>query len=147
MEQAIPVFGIRNDSLPQKTRACAYAVIVNTEGLIAAVQENPGKLYLPGGGVELAETPAEAVHRELLEELGCTVRLTARIGQALQYLETDGHCQATYATFFTAELGDVVRTSHEHELQWAAPGDLYHACQLWAAQICLARGAETPMHK
>ena len=130
MEQAIPVFGIRNHSLPQKTRACAYVVIVNTEGLIAAVQENPGKLYLPGGGVELAET----------------VRLTARIGQALQYLETDGHCQATYATFFTAELGDVVRTSHEHALQWAAPGDLYHACQLWAAQNCLARTADTPMH-
>jgi 8-oxo-dGTP diphosphatase len=134
MKDSMPVFGVRNESLPQKTRACAYAVIANPDGLIAAVQENPGRLYLPGGGVELLETPAEAVHRELLEELGHKIRLTGCIGQALHYLETDGHCQATYATFFAAELGEKVCNSHEHQLEWAAAQDFYHPSQSWAAQ-------------
>jgi 8-oxo-dGTP diphosphatase len=137
MKQQMPVFGVRNGALPQRTRSCAYAVITNSEGLIAAVQENPGKLYLPGGGLEASETPSEAVHREALEELGCTVQLTARIGQSLHYMETDGYCQATYATFYAADLGEKVRTKHEHVLEWAAAEDFFHPSQAWAALHCL----------
>ena len=137
MKQEMPVFGVRNDQLPQKTRSCAYAVIVNSDRRIAAVQESPGRRHLPGGGIEAGETPAEAVRREVLEELGCHVRLGKCIGHALQYLETDGHCQATYAAFFAAELGEKVLVAHEHELQWAAAEDFFHASQSWAAQHCL----------
>jgi 8-oxo-dGTP diphosphatase len=135
----MPVFGVRNESLPQKTRSCAYAVIVNPGGRIAAVQENPGRMYLPGGGLELRETPGEAVRREILEELGCSVQLTACIGQSLHYMEADGHCQATYATFYSAELGEKVSSSHEHEheLQWVAAEDFFHPSQSWAAQHSL----------
>ena len=137
MKEQIPVFGVRNETLPMRTRICAYAVIANSEGLLAAVQENPGKMYLPGGGLELAETPSEAVHRETLEELGHAVRLTGRIGQSLHYIETDGFCQATYATYYAAELGEKVRASHEHQLQWAAAEDFFHPSQSWAAQHCM----------
>jgi 8-oxo-dGTP pyrophosphatase MutT (NUDIX family) len=137
---SIPVFGVRNDTLPQKTRACAYAVITNPDGLIAAVEEHPGKLFLPGGGIEPAETPAEAVDRELLEELGCQVHLTTCIGHALQYITSKDYCQATYAAFFVAELGEKIRASHEHELRWAPAERLHLAYQSWAAQNCL-RGA------
>src|SRR4029077_21251943 len=84
-QQHMPIFGVRNMALPQKTRACAYAVITNPDGLIAAVQENLGKMYLPGGGIELSETPAQAVHREVREELGRAIRLTGCIGQSLHY--------------------------------------------------------------
>jgi 8-oxo-dGTP diphosphatase len=136
MQRTVPVFGTRNESLPQKTRTCAYAVIVNAEGLIAAVREHPGQLYLPGGGVETSEMPVEAVQREVLEELGCKVQVKECIGQALQYLETDGHCQASYATFFTAELGEKVRNSHEHELEWTPASNLFHPSQAWAARTC-----------
>ena len=59
----MPIFGVRNMALPQKTRVCAYVVITNSDGLIAAVQENPGKMYLPGGGVELSETPPSRTSR------------------------------------------------------------------------------------
>jgi 8-oxo-dGTP diphosphatase len=133
----MPIFGVRNESLPQKTRSCAYAVIANPDGRIAAVQENPGRMYLPGGGVELLETPGEAVRREVLEELGCKVHLTGCIGQSLHYMEADGHCQATYATFYSAELGEKVSASSEHELQWVSAEDFCHPSQSWAAQHCL----------
>jgi 8-oxo-dGTP diphosphatase len=136
MKQELPIFGVRNDQLPQKMRVCAYAVIVNSQGRVAAVQENPGRMHLPGGGIEAAETPADAVRREVLEELGCNVHLGQCIGHALQYLETNGHCQATYSTFFAAELAERVLVSHEHELQWAAAEDFYHPSQAWAARHC-----------
>jgi 8-oxo-dGTP diphosphatase len=140
-QQHMPIFGVRNPDLPQKTRACAYAVIANSDGLIAAVQENPGKMYLPGGGIELSETPAQAVHREVREEIGRAVRLTACIGQSLHYMEADGHCQATYATFFSAELGDQITTDHEQQLQWVPAEELFHPSQAWAALHCMVMTA------
>jgi len=143
MKEEMPVFGVRNDQLPQKTRLCAYAVIVNSDGRIAAVQENPGKMHLPGGGMEVSETPAQAVRREVLEELGCNIRLGRCIGHTLQYLETDGHCQATYATFFSAELGEKVLVSHEHQLEWVAAEDFFLESHSWAAQHCLVTSAAT----
>ena len=87
MEQLIPVFGARSETLPIKTRACAYAVVTKAEGLVAAVHESHG-LHLPGGGIEPSETPAEAVHREVREELGCRVILGERIGHDFSQYKT-----------------------------------------------------------
>ena len=137
MEQAIPVFGRRSETLPVKTRACAYAVVTNAEGLVAAVLESRG-LHLPGGGMDLSETPVETIHREVREELGCRVILSERIGQALKYFESDGNCQALYATFYAGELGEIISPDHEHELQWVRPEDLFHAHHTWAARKRLA---------
>jgi 8-oxo-dGTP diphosphatase len=136
-KQRMPVFGTRDDSLPQKTRSCAYAVIADSEGRIAAVEEEHGRIYLPGGGLEFLETPGQAVHREVMEEIGCKVQLTAVIGQSLHYMENDGTCQATYATFYSAELVEKVTTDCEHELKWVAIEEFFHASQSWAAQHCM----------
>ena len=136
-KQRIPVFGTRNDALPQKTRSCAYAVIADEQGRIAAVEEEHRGIYLPGGGLELLETPEEALRREVMEEIGCQVHLTAVIGQSLHYMENDGYCQATYATFYSAELGVKVSAECEHELQWVAVEDFFHASHSWAAQHCM----------
>jgi 8-oxo-dGTP diphosphatase len=146
MEQDIPIFGTRNESLQQKTRACAYAVVTNAEGQVAAVRESHG-LHLPGGGIEPSETPTEAIHREVREELGCRVTLGERIGQAMKYFETDGHCQALYATFYAAEFGEIVSASHEHELQWVRPEDLFHAHHVWAAQKRLTSQLASARHE
>ena len=137
----MPIFGTRNPDLPQKTRTCAYAVIANSDGLIAAVQENEGKMYLPGGGIEMAETPSQALHREVREEIGRAVKLTGCIGQSLHYIEADGFCQATYATFFSAELGDQITTDHEHQLEWVPAEQLFHPSQAWAAVHCMVMTA------
>jgi 8-oxo-dGTP diphosphatase len=141
MEQAIPVFGLRSETLPVKTRTCAYAVVTNAQGMVAAVHESRG-LHLPGGGIELSETPAEAIHREIHEELGCRVVLGERIGQAMKYFESDGYCQALYATFYEGALGEAISPNHEHELIWVRPEELFHAHHTWAAQKRLARQPE-----
>ena len=146
MEQPLPVFGVRDGALPQKTRPCAYAVITNAQGLVAGVRESSGRLFLPGGGIEPPETPVEAVHRELREELGCRVHLAERIGQALQYFADDGYCQALYATFYAGDLGEVITATHEHELEWASAEQFFHAHHTWAAQKRLAGKAGNEAH-
>jgi 8-oxo-dGTP diphosphatase len=143
MEQSIPVFGARDENLPQKTRNCAYALVANRDGFIAVVRESAGHLLLPGGGIEPGETALQAVQREVLEELGCGIELTARICQAMQYITADGHCQATYATFFAGELGEVTQKSHEHQLEWAPAERLHHPYQAWAAQKYLTQAVST----
>jgi ADP-ribose pyrophosphatase YjhB (NUDIX family) len=107
MEQDIPVFGARNESLPQKTRACAYAVATTPDGLVAAVHESHG-LHLPGGGMELSESPIETIHREVREEL--------------------------------------VSNSHEHQLEWVCPDNLFHAHHAWAARKRLASLLQSTPH-
>jgi 8-oxo-dGTP diphosphatase len=146
MGDAITVFGVRNEALPQKTRPCAYAVILNAQGLIAGVRESSGRLFLPGGGIDPPETPVEAVHRELREELGCRLHLGERIGQALQYFESDGYCQALYATFYAGELGELIAATQELELEWAAAEQFFHAHHRWAAQRRLARNESNEVH-
>ena len=135
---SIPVFGVRDDSLPQRTRPCAYAVVINSQGLIAAVKESAGRIFLPGGGIDPPESPVEAIHREVREELGCEVRLGAYIGQALRHFVSDGQCQALYATFYAGELGERITTDHEHELMWILPDKLFHPHHKWAVEKHLA---------
>ena len=65
--------------------------------MVCGVAERNGALFLakrgpggphaglwefPGGKVEPGETDAEALHRELLEELGCSVTIGPALGQA-----------------------------------------------------------------
>ncbi|MFN8110394.1 MAG: NUDIX domain-containing protein [Thermoleophilia bacterium] len=73
-------------------RFAAYALI--TDGarvlLVRLREPTPSGLRwtLPGGGVELHETPEQALHREMLEETGHTVRLGALLG--IDTFVTDG---------------------------------------------------------
>lgn len=57
------------------------ALIRNADGEILCVQEQGQQNYgLPAGAIELGETPAEAVVREVYEETGLQVEPTAIIG-------------------------------------------------------------------
>src|ERR1700733_73341 len=117
MEPNVPVFGQRSGEALKKTRECAYAVVINAEGLVAGTRAGD-HIHLPGGGVDFPETPIEAVHREVREELARKVSIGERVGQALQYITLeDGHA-AHYATFYAAELGDSINSTAEHELVW-----------------------------
>jgi len=57
---------------PQTFRASAGAVIVNTDGLVLALERKkiPSSWQFPQGGLEQGEEPLDAIKREILEETG-----------------------------------------------------------------------------
>ena len=59
-----------------KTHVGAYGILIR-DGKIALVKKArggyKGKYDLPGGGIEHTETPIEALHREMMEEVNGTV--------------------------------------------------------------------------
>lgn len=77
--------------------------------------------------------------REVREELGYGIRLTRRIGDAIQffYASDDGQWYEMEATFFCGELEGNASGTGEHELCWIdgrqRPELFFHACHAWAA--------------
>jgi 8-oxo-dGTP diphosphatase len=66
------------------TRLGAYVVVVCEGRLLLALWNERRRWTLPGGGVELHESPEEAAVREAREETGYDVELTGLLG-----IETD----------------------------------------------------------
>jgi mutator protein MutT len=62
----------------ERQRIAAYGLCLNDEGHILLARAAPsltlrGRWFLPGGGVDHGEAPAEALRREMQEEAGLTV--------------------------------------------------------------------------
>lgn len=94
--------------------------------LLAARRRTPARLAgrweFPGGKVDPGEAPLDALHRELLEELGVTVRLGSElVGPA------DGVWPLTESYVMRVWLAEIVSGSPEplvehDELRWLAVG-------------------------
>ena len=64
--------------LPRHT---ARGIVLKDDQILLIERWRPGKHYfsIPGGGIELGESPEQAVLRELLEETACQVRLERKL--------------------------------------------------------------------
>lgn len=103
--------------------ACA---VIKMDGLILATQRSatmslPLKWEFPGGKLEAGETAEECLKRELLEELGITVRVGQR-------LEPVTYCYQTFTVTLHPFLCDQLQGRmilHEHSNAcWLAPHEL-----------------------
>lgn len=74
------------------TRLAAYAVVVRDEHVLLALWNEPEVPVwtLPGGGVELHETPEDGAVREVREETGYDVVLGRLLGVATQAVPPGG---------------------------------------------------------
>jgi 8-oxo-dGTP pyrophosphatase MutT (NUDIX family) len=133
-------FGHFDSSLRYEDRRAAYAVIIQSGGVVVAIKGAGDKYWLPGGGSLGGETAAETVRREVREELGRDVRLIEEICHATQYFRAaaENRNYKMAATFFLAEFTDEQAEPCEHELQMLPvnimSGSFFHECHTWAVK-------------
>lgn len=67
-------------------RAGAYAVLERNGQLLVTFQERPlAEFQLPGGGIDAGEGAVQALHREVREETGWSIRISRRLGVYQRY--------------------------------------------------------------
>lgn len=102
------------------------AVIVKN-GKVLAVQRGPDKALpgmweFPGGKIEPAETPEEALSRELSEELLCD----AEVGEFITTTAYDYPFGTVVLSTYFCELGALEPRLTEHaDLLWMDPAELH----------------------
>ncbi|MDQ0194582.1 NUDIX domain-containing protein [Paenibacillus wynnii] len=113
-------FGDNIDGITYRDRPGVYAVI-EKENKIAVVKTKD-RIFLPGGGIEGAESYQECLRRECSEELGCDIEVGYYIGNAAQYtfsfkdkqpLKIIGHFY-----FVTITGLNNLKIEDDHELVW-----------------------------
>lgn len=123
IRQASPVPS-KTSSEPKKRVQVVGAVIV-ANGQVFCTQRGPGSLEgrweFPGGKLEPGESPTAALAREIMEELGCTVEVGARVVTT----EHEYDFAVVNLTTFYCSVVDGAPTLSEHTASaWLPPSEL-----------------------
>ena len=145
MDDTIPEFGVPVSGVTYRDRPGAYAVILGRESRFAFVRGKAGRLFLPGGGIGPGEGAEDALMREVIEEIGWSVRILGTIGRATQlvFAEGEGHF-AIRATYFRAAVIERRSAQCQHEIVWLSPATaapyLARESDAWAiSRVCNSR--------
>lgn len=98
---------IKNDKLsinPKTHREAARAVLFDDDNLIPLLFVSKYNYHkLPGGGIDKGEKQSEALIRECLEEIGCTIHITGELGKIVEHRTKYDMKQTSYCYY-----GDIV---------------------------------------
>jgi 8-oxo-dGTP diphosphatase len=101
------------------------AVVVKDRRILCAQRgvdgSLPGLWEFPGGKIELGETPAEALVREIAEELDCVVDVGDEVTTTTYEYDFG---VVTLTTFYCALVAGTPRASEHAALEWLAPSEL-----------------------
>lgn len=92
----------------KKERIAARAVIFNLENKIALFRPDSKIGYrIPGGGIEVGETIEDALHREVMEEVGATIKINSN--PTAQLIELKNEKKTEQINFiFIAQLVEII---------------------------------------
>jgi len=75
-------------------RAGAYAILPLQKRLLLTTQVSDlVDIQLPGGGIDLGESPIQALHREVMEETGWRIAAPKRLGAFRRFIFMPDHHQ------------------------------------------------------
>ena len=112
-------------------RAAAYALIIDGDRRVLLVRAGPlsatpGRWYLPGGGIEFGESPADCAVRETQEETGLSIRLGSLLMASSDITANPSSDCDTHTIRLTFE--GVVESGHlRHETDGTSDLDQWHA--------------------
>jgi 8-oxo-dGTP diphosphatase len=139
IENVKPQFGTNREGVEYTERPGVYAIIVDSEENIAAVEVG-GRYFLLGGGLNEGETEENGLQREILEETGKIVTSATFLGRASQFVDAkDGYFNKLGA-FYKVELGADTfhETEEDHKFIWVTKDEFKRRgaqeFQVWAVE-------------
>jgi ADP-ribose pyrophosphatase YjhB (NUDIX family) len=107
------------DSVPTQERETSRAVVFDADGKVALFHATKKNFHkLPGGGIEQGEDIETALRRELMEEIGCSVKNLQELGSVEEYRNEGGMHQISYC--FLANVDGEKGAPHLEENEIAA---------------------------
>jgi len=136
-----PQFGSPTPNATYIPRPAAHAIIFKSDRRVAVVIHN-GKRFPPGGGIDPGESVIDALHREMREETGWTIRVGPEVCRANEYVDvpSEGGCFNKQGVFFLAEITAYPSpgTEVEHESEWLTIDEFAevaaHESHVWACR-------------
>ena len=116
---------------PNSLVVATSAVVTDDHGRILLQRRtDSGNWALPGGGMDMSESLADSVIREVKEETGFDIEVTGLVGtytdprHIIAY--TDGEVRRQFNICFTAKItgGELAISDESTELRFVAPGEL-----------------------
>ena len=109
-------------------RPGAYAIIYLQKKILLTHQLKPlSELQLPGGGIDIGESPTAALHREALEETGWRISIVRRLGAYQRFTfipEYNFHARKICHIFMARAIRKIDEPSEPyHSAYWTEPYD------------------------
>ncbi|MCK4928015.1 MAG: NUDIX domain-containing protein, partial [Candidatus Aenigmarchaeota archaeon] len=88
-------------------RKAPRAIVINNSKIALLFVSKHNYHKLPGGGVEPGEDLETALHREILEETGCNIKIKQDIGMIIEYRDDKDMRQESYC--YLAEVDGKIK--------------------------------------
>lgn len=119
--------------MERRRRIGAYGVCLDADGRVLLMRTSarsvrPGMWYLPGGGIDQGEHPADAVVREMAQETGLTVAISGLRDVAAEVVARPSGLEHTDAVIYNvAVTGGTLRVAPDgfaDEVRWVPAAEL-----------------------